>query len=62
MHTHTHSSHKPSDLQSRFGREKIIQRFKVQQIVKKNTKIHIVESFVGDDEKAQYASFKQIFI
>ena len=58
VYWHTHSSHKQRDLQSRFGREKVIQRFQLQQIVK----VLIVESFERDDEKAQYANIKHVFI
>ena len=64
MDVHTHSSHTQRDLQSRFGREKTHQRFKLQQIVKKNLKRYLsnLASFEEDNEKAQYASFKHIFI
>lgn len=49
-------------LQSRFGREKLIKRFKVQQKVKKTAKGSSPSKDVTMSEKAQYASFKHIFI
>ena len=60
VYTHTLQPQTRRDLQSRFGREKIIQRFKLQQIVikRKTPKVLTVESFEG----AQYANFKHIFI
>ena len=40
-----------------------MQRFKFQQTVKKKIhKVLIVESFEGDDEKAQYANIKHVFL
>ena len=47
-----------------FWKGKIIYKFTLQQInsEEKPHKVLIVESFEGDNEKAQYAYFKHIFI
>ena len=62
MYTHTLATNTERFVIT-FWREKIIHRFKLQQMVKKKTQqVLIAESFEGDDEKTQYASFKHIFI
>ena len=51
------------DLQSRFSREKNSSKgLNFKKSEEKTLKVLIVASFEGDDEKAQYASFKHIFI
>ena len=47
VYTHALQPQTHRDLQSRFGREKIIQRFK-----RKTYRVLIVESSKGDDEKS----------
>ena len=42
--------------------KKLMKRFKLQQKEKKTQKVLIIAFFEGDDEKAQYASFKHIVI
>ena len=55
-HTHTHSSHKDRDICNH------VLEGKKRNSEEKPHKVLIVESFERDDEKAQYASFKHIFI
>ena len=51
------------DLQSRFFKEKNSSKgLKFKKNEEKPLKVPIVASFEGDDEKAQYASFKQTFV
>ena len=63
-HTHILCSYRQKEICNHVleGR-KIIKRFILQQTTEeKLQKILIVESFEGDDEKAQYANFKHIYI
>ena len=63
VHTHTLATHR--EICNHFLEEKkLIKKFKLQQIVKKNQKKYssYIASFEEDNEKAQYASFKLIFI
>ena len=63
VYAHTLQSHTHRDLQSHFGREQSSKGLNVnKQWSKKPHKVLIVESFEGDDKKAQYANFKHIFI
>ena len=63
VHTHTLATHTEICNHVLEGK-KLIKRFKLQQIVKKNHKRYsfYIASFEEDNEKAQYASFKHIFI
>ena len=61
--THTLATSQRDLPQSSYGREKTHQ--KVSSSTKseeKPQKVHIVASTEGDDERAQYPSFKHIFI
>ena len=63
-HTCTHSSHRHREICNHvLEGKKVVQRSKLQQIVKKNPQgVLIVESFEEDDKKAQCTNFKQSFI
>ena len=64
VHTHTLATHRDQICNHVLEGKKLIKRFKLQQIVKKNHKRYslYIASFEEDNEKAQYASFKLIFI
>ena len=62
-HTHTLATSQRDLQQSSFGREKTPQKVSTStKSEEKPQKVHFVASIEGDDERAQYASFKHIFI
>ena len=63
VHTHTLAIHREI-CNHILEEKKLIKKFKLQQIVKKNQKRYssYIASFEEDNEKAQYASFKLILI
>lgn len=63
MDTHTSYTHTEICNQVLEGKKQIKKIHLQQKVKKKKTqKVLIVASFEGDDEKAQYPSFKHVFI
>ena len=63
VHTHTHTSHNHTEICSRVLEGKNHPKvYTSTNSEEKSHKVLIVESFEGDDEKAQYANFKHVFI
>ena len=62
-HTYTLATSQRDLQQSSFGREETHQKASTStKSEEKPQKIHIIAPIEGDDAKAQYASFKHIFI